>query len=85
MRATMRSRGVAVGDGWRSSYRAIQRRAMSEKSVQIRVVQRPIRKAVFEFKKGASVSKKRLTIGEKGLSLPVRALCRARILESRVG
>ena len=51
----------------------------------MRVVQRPMRNAVFEFRNGASASKKRLTIGEKGLSLPVRALCRARIFETRAG
>ena len=49
------------------------------------VVQRPMRKEVFEFREGASASKKRLTIGENGLSLPARALCRARIFESRPG
>lgn len=51
----------------------------------MRVVQRPVRNAVFELKKGAPSSKKRLTIGEKAVFLPVRALCRARIFENSPG
>jgi hypothetical protein len=53
--------------------------------VQARVVHKPARNAVFEWTKGASTSKKRLTMGEKGLLLPTRAMCRARIFEIRPG
>src|SRR5882762_8930117 len=49
--------------------------AMYDRSVQMSVVQRPVRNAVFAVRKGASASKKRPTMGEKGLSFPVRALC----------
>jgi hypothetical protein len=53
--------------------------------VQARVVHRPARNAVFELRKGAPASKKRLTIGENGPLLPTRATCRARIFPIRPG
>jgi len=54
-------------------------------SVQASVVQSPARNAVFEWTKGASASKKRLTMGENGLFLPTRAMCRARIFAIKPG